>query len=334
VGTLIDSRTVQFESTLRSSYEKASIVPSVVGTRWYVENVDWNKKFEKLAFRLPTRREWFSDPDVSADMVFYEAGRSLAIREEGYLISKLVSSGREYQPKKEEKFEVLFTAADILRLKGFRPQVLFLPVENYSDFFKWCMERGLSVEFGQKQDILKLDTITRLSLHWSNKFSPFDQAMILDPTFAEWIAMPGDRKGSRLRIALDPEGDLGVEVAFHFDILKPDALVRWHVLDHERNTAELQDFLDRFRILEDKVSTLLSARKIAQPTADPLTLAKGLEKLDPRMSERMKRLLGLRNMAVHDPTHIGRGDVAGGMAELKEIMASIDRYGSFAKNTK
>jgi len=316
---------------LRSSYEKASIIPDTVGTRWYIENVDWDKKFEKLALQLTTKREWFSDPNVSADMVFYEAGRSLAIREEGYLISKLTSCGEKYEPMKGEQFEVIFTAANTLRLRGFRPQVLFLPVENYAEFFKWCKDSGHNIEFGPKFDILTLDTLTRLSLHWSNKFSPFDQAMILDPIFAEWIAMPGDTIGSRLRIALDPGGDLKVEVSFQFNILKPDALIRWHMPDHERLTPKLREFLDRFRNLEEKVSILLWARKIAQPTADPLSLAKGLSEIYPSISERMKRLVKLRNMAVHDPAHIGKGDVEEGLASIDEVMKTIDSYGSSVK---
>jgi hypothetical protein len=151
--------------------------------------------------------------------------------------------------------------------------------------------------------------------------------MILDPIFAEWIAMPGDRKGSRLKIALDPGGDLGVEVSFHFDILKPEALIRWQMPDHERMTRELQEFLDRFRNLEDKVSTFLSARKIAQPTADPLTLAKGLGQIDRNISERMKKLVKLRNMAVHDPARVGKSDVTGGIADIKEIIESLDKHG-------
>jgi len=331
VVTLIETRRAQFESTLRSSYEKASIIPDVVRTRWYVENVDWNKKLEKLTVQVPTRREWFSDPDVSADMVFYEAGRSLAIREEGYLISKLTSSGENYEPRTGEKFEVIFTAASMLRIRGFRPQVLFLPVDNYTEFFKWSMNKGLNVEFGPKHDILTIDTITRLSVHWSNKFSPFDQAMILDPTLAEWIAMPGDRKGSRLKVSLEPGSELGIEVSFHFDMLKPDALIRWHLPNNEKMTPELREFLERFRILESKVSTLLSARKIAQPIADPETLAKGLSQFDRSIGDRMMRLVRLRNRAVHDPAHVGSNDVEDGIAQIQEILDKVDRQSSPVK---
>jgi hypothetical protein len=323
--TTVETRKTQFESTLRSSYEKASIIPDVVGTRWYVENVDWSKRFEKLELRIPTKTEWFSDPQISADMVFYEAGRSLAIREEGYLISQLTSSGETYEPKEEEQFEIIFTVADMLRLRGFRPQVLFLPVDHYSEFFEWSMNKGLHIEFGAKSDTLILDSITRLSLHWSNKFSPFDQAMILDPAFADWIAKPGDRRGSRLKVSLDPGKELVLEVSFHFDKMKPDALIRWHFPNKEKMIPRLQDFLESFRVLENKVSVLLSARKDVQFNADPGTLAKRLGLLDRNMGQRMMSLVGLRNRAVHDPTHVRITEVKHGLAEIGEILEDLDK---------
>jgi hypothetical protein len=309
-----------YVNLLREAYLHQSIIPDVVRTRWYDESSDSRREFSKIAYRLRTEEDWFTDESVSADLVFTEMGRKIALSEEKEFFSILppAESGDEFQGGR--MYDQITSAVEILRKRGFSPRILLLPIDGYVDFFNWATTRQLPLRRMGNHDALQLDTITDLAIYWSNKFARLDIAALLDPDFGEWVVKPWGDVKSRVQVLLDPGQELIAQTLFSAKIVDRRGVVRFNVLP-QRRAPDYSSFLSRFQDVERASVELLHERRIDAATSDPSTLVKELGELESSLGRDMAELVEIRNSVVHKPTEIPPGSVQRGV-ELSEALLS------------
>ena len=316
-------RTKLFESFLREGYRDSSVLPEIITTKWYDEETDIDAKFEQFVVRLPTERSWFTDLSVTADLVFSEIGRSISLHEERTIISLILAATHDSLMKQDETlFDTIFTAVDTLRSRGFRPQVLYVPIANYTRFFEWALHRKMGFDFGVKGDVLHLDAITSLLVRWSNNFMPLFDMILLDPAFGKWIVKPQGREKSRIDVFLQAGEELIAKTEFACRVVDKEAIVRWRSIVEE-SEARLTDFLRTFQNVEKQVGNILSKRGIAASTLDLSSLAFRLSSVDQRLGEAMESLLEVRNRIVHHPRSMNKDDILQAIEQANQLATNL-----------
>jgi len=320
-------RTKLFESLLREGYRDSSVIPEIISTNWYDEETDIDAKFELFVLRLATERAWFTDLSVTADLVFSEIGRSISLHEERTIIARILAATHDSLMNPDgSMFDTIFRAVDTLRSRGFRPQVLYVPIANYTQFFEWALSRKMGFDFGVKGDILHLDAITRLLVRWSNNFMPLLDMILLDPTFGKWIVKPQGRGKSRIDVFLQPGEELIAKTEFACRIVDKQAIVRWRSIVEE-SEALLADFLRTFQIVEKQVENVLAKKRIATSTLDLSSLVLKLSSVDPQLGGSLKRLLEVRNRVVHSSRSLSKDDILHAIEQAKQLMTSLGDLG-------
>jgi hypothetical protein len=328
LGELLEERLSRYERVLQREYENTSIIPEAVRSRWYDEDTDREKKFERISVRVKSEGAWFTDLSVDADLVFSELARTITLHEEKYLISRISSASHSTSRLGSDNgFEGLIDAVYHFRIRGYRPTVLFLPIEVYVSFNEWVLRSGLNFEFGKNRDLLQVDSLTRLTLMWSNKFVPFEDTFIVDPTFGEWIYKRDELTGSALGPKLDPGREVMIGTEFHFMTKDPGAVVRLSLPARRGETQEVKTFLAKLWSVEEDVGKILSHRKVAPTTSDPATLAKGLERVDPELGGRLRSLVDTRNRIVHQWSTVSSGELALATSSVEDLASSLRRLG-------
>jgi len=220
------SKLSEYEKQIISSYQNYSIVPYACKAVKVSTGSDLGKFF-RLGNRLKIERDILLNESHS--VFLGNLGISVA-HEETKTIVKDIAKSAAVEKLDVPASEYYLTAAIMSQIeRGFNPRFIFVPIDYFLDVWKWSSERFRRVNFdGQGGYEWVIDNNIKLRIKYSNKYTPFDNFIIVDPVYNEWRYRPDSKTGGRLTASfedkLDPDNlFLNVHTLFKFDVTESDA---------------------------------------------------------------------------------------------------------------
>jgi hypothetical protein len=191
-----------FSIDVRREYDRATIV----GNAFEPKNVDLQAKdeFVRIGRRFYAGQEVFveemSNGGTSYSSTIMGIGRSIAIGEEKYFISKLAQAVSVVGVgTKQEMLEKVATSR-------FTFSAAFMPIDYYSDFHlsPENVGRNGTIQYEDDGRFLIVGE-RRIPPFWSSKYVEFDRFFFISPNSFEWLVKPDEKTGHRVRITIVPD---------------------------------------------------------------------------------------------------------------------------------
>jgi hypothetical protein len=218
------------ETEITRTYAEDTILPEVVNLRTYEEEKDKSLELRSIGLGYLVDREWFTSPTHIP--MFSDMGRSIALGEENYLIKQMIEFGETKYIERFD-FDALKSAITEFKESGYQPTSLFAPIDYYVELHGWQRShenKGLrAIEYAERRPYFVINSETKLRIFWSSKYVKFEDFIVVDRKFGEWIVKP-DESGNLLTISIreskkEPRKvDVLVKTSFNFKIVDPKAV--------------------------------------------------------------------------------------------------------------
>jgi len=226
----LDSKRVNnCKREIARTYAECTVIPNIVNFRTYEEEKDKDLKFEFIGLRYLLDREWFTSPMTISE--FSDIGRNIALGEKNYLVKQMIKVG-EARFLEQISFEVLKSSINEFREAGYQPTSLFVPIDWGVELHSWWRTEGnkrrMVIEYVNGRPYLVIDLNTKLRIFWSSEAVKFEDFIIVDKGFGEWIVKPED--GNLLSVSIkESEKDrkkieLLVKTVFNFKVVNSKAV--------------------------------------------------------------------------------------------------------------
>lgn len=165
-----------------------------------------NEVFLQLGSRHLVPKEWFTRTDIVIDVVFDQFARNLVISEEKVLLERI------FRATEIPKLEISENIIEdfILQFREFsknqKVDTLLIPIDFYV---------GMHTDWLTKTPDIKMDftsgelTIceTKPHIFWSNKYTPFDDLVLINKHFAKWTSKPNFENRLEVKISKSDKED-------------------------------------------------------------------------------------------------------------------------------
>lgn len=195
-----------FSIDVRREYDRATIVGNAFApTNAYAEE---KGDFVRIGRRFYARPETFieelSKGDTSYSSTISGVGRSIAIGEEKYFISKLSTAVKTITV--ETKKEML----DSIGSSRLQFSAVFMPIDYYADFHIPLDSQSLNgtIHYEDQRRFLVIGP-HRIPPFWSSKYVEFDRFYFITANSLEWLVKTDGKTGHRVRISIVPNDDKG-----------------------------------------------------------------------------------------------------------------------------
>jgi len=212
------------------TYTQETIIPEVISFRTYEEEKDKDLKFKFLGQKYLLEREWFTSPIAIPE--FSEFGKSVALGEKKYLIEQMIKV-QEARVLEQISFEVIKSFVNNFKEAGYQPTSVFIPIQWHRELHNWWRieenKRRMIIEYKNGQAYLVVDPNTKLRIFWSSDAVKFEDFIIVDKGFGEWIAKPED--GNILSVSIMESEkernkiELLVKTLFNFKVVNSEAVM-------------------------------------------------------------------------------------------------------------
>ena len=171
---------------LRKTYYAGSSFAKIVNVK---DAAPEEEDFLQLGSRLYIPKEWFTRKDVLIDVVFDQFAQNLAMAEEKYLLSQI------FEAKGIPKVELGENIIDdfFAQYKAFsenqRVQALLVPIDFYVDMHTDWLTKTSDIKMNLASGELTICE-TKPHIFWSNKYTPFDDFVLINKRFGEWTSKP------------------------------------------------------------------------------------------------------------------------------------------------
>ena len=171
---------------LRKTYYAGSSFAKITSTR---DATPEEEGFLQIGFRHYVPKEWFTRKDIHIDLVFTQFAEHLHIAEEKYLIDRIFE---------DTKIPRVYLGDNTLndfitQFKAFsqnhKIQAMLTPIDFFvpmhTDWLRQTTEIKMNLVTGELI-ICKI----RPHIFWSNKYTPFNDFVLIDTEFGKWSSKP------------------------------------------------------------------------------------------------------------------------------------------------
>ncbi len=193
-------REESFSIDVRQEYDRATIVGSAFEPR-YVE-AEHVGEFVRIGRRFYAGKEIFleelSTAEKSYSSTIMGVGRSIAIGEEKYFISKLSDAVTTVTVRSKKEMLDRVESSDL------RFSAVFMPIDYYADFHLPPEDQKLgSILYEPEGRFLSVGS-RRIPPFWSSKYVEFDRFFFVTQDALEWFVKPDKKTGHPVRISIVP----------------------------------------------------------------------------------------------------------------------------------
>jgi len=192
-------RATEMRELSRRTYAEYSALPSLVTLKDSPTITEG--EFLKFASRVSVGHEWFTDPSMVPNALFYDLARSIGLSERAYLVKEMRGlSGVTHRTGINP--QVLEEVVHDMTGNGLTPTAILLPIDIYQEVYSNWDRTGRMIRYGAKESLTLGGAEMRL--YWSNKFNQFDECLVVCRKFAVWEAKPSVRE--RLQVVFENDG--------------------------------------------------------------------------------------------------------------------------------
>lgn len=222
-------RTSAFFAAVGEGYNRHSRISYATVPRIFNSIADSDLTFSQIALAQEFPDDWYTSPNIAADMVFYDVGRAVAIGEDDHLVKNIHKTldkpsfeigepdEKTFEPKIEQMRNALID-------RGFLPSVLFAPIK----FMTQMMLGVPNFRVKEGRDYM-LTPSGYLEVFWSNNYVSFDDFFIISKKhFGEWVfkSESGDRLSTAFEKLDSMKNRVVAKTIVYYKILKPEAGIR------------------------------------------------------------------------------------------------------------
>lgn len=226
-------RSAEFFAAIGEGYNRYSRIRYATVPRVFNPITDSELAFSQIGVAEEFEDDWYVNPSVSADMVFYDIGRAVAIGEDDYLMKKIQTTlskpSLEIEAPREKTFEArIQQMRDALGKRGYMPNVIFCPIK-----FMTPMMLGVQTFRAKEGRDYMLTPSGYLEIFWSNNYTPFDDFfMVSKKQFGEWIFKSDseDRLLTEFTAASSGKHKVVARTVVSYKILREEAGIRVAVM--------------------------------------------------------------------------------------------------------
>ena len=215
----------ELENQIKSSYLSYSIVDKVCN----LEPIDVSErygKFRQFVSSLLIERAHITDP--THHLIVGEIGTSVARQERAYIVNYLSEKGPHQSVGKLSHSDIV-NAVKTIQDKGMQPNHIFLPIDYFQDTIEWNKNTKRSIEDkGSIFDSIYYSNEKFLKVTYSNKYVPFNNAIITSKEANIWEYRSISESGERLKAKFDwnykddENTQLLVMTIFNFKVKTPE----------------------------------------------------------------------------------------------------------------
>jgi hypothetical protein len=189
-------------TSIMSSYESSTVIPSLARVRRYNVDQDKGKEFSQIYVAFFHPLEEFNREDISLDL--FQVGLSVTSGERNLINKEIFNLGPFTEISRTAvTVKVIREAVGKLKNEGFNPNAILAPLELYTGVENWLKEDPRSVEWDRSsREIFVVDDFTRLPIFWSNNYVKFSDVAVLDSTCGIWVVKPDAVTGRPLTVRI------------------------------------------------------------------------------------------------------------------------------------
>jgi hypothetical protein len=210
-------------AAFRTTYYENSDLSKIVNTA----DASEEEGFLQLGAKYRIPKEWFTSDNIAYDIAIDQFATNLVIGETKYLLTRILEC---------EDIQKIPLGNDILNgflaeykqfSEKYRTQAMFFPVDLYSQIhIEWPKNSPDVVLNFSSGEITICETKPRI--FWSNRYTPFDDFILLNKGFGKWISKPTFK--DRLEVSImqsdkEDQLDLLYFTKFKFEIVDPKRIM-------------------------------------------------------------------------------------------------------------
>jgi len=193
-------RAVMLLRSITTAYYSSSLIQEISTVENYNPSIHGDLGFTQIGVRVPVL-----SANIEAKNRVYlvdELGRSIALGERNYLRDVWEKTREHRYPSERFTAEGFQDVLDELS-KGINPKVLLAPIEKFVEITSWMLRnpRGIRLTSSLRK-YFSLRDGRDLRIVWSNKYSPLDRFLLVDPAATRWLVKPDEFTGGRLTAKL------------------------------------------------------------------------------------------------------------------------------------
>jgi hypothetical protein len=204
----------------RKKYDSDSEISKIVNTRDATDN---DRNFLQLGSKYYIPKDWFTRDDIFYDIAIEQFAESLIISETKYILTRLIDCREIHRVIAQENILNTFIEQFRQFSETSKVQVIFAPIDLYVKMHIEWPVASTDVQLDLRSGQLSICG-EKPKIFWSNKYTPFNDFILLNKSLGEWISSPSF--DNRLLVSIlpsdrDDQMGLSYSTKMKFELTKP-----------------------------------------------------------------------------------------------------------------